>query len=144
VYVEGLFALKVVTQPAGDVGYVSTDPGTTTLFQLTDPSVTGLLAHNVLDGAKFLDLKPGQIIRLIYGDGSIRSYQVEGMREFQRLDRSNLQSDFIETQTNTQMTSQQVFDWFYTGSPHLTLQTCVAKDGLLDWGVRFIVAFPIT
>jgi hypothetical protein len=144
VYVEGLFALKVVSQPAGDVGFVSTDPGTATQFQLTSEGVVGLLAHNVLDGAKFLDLKPGQDISLIYGDGSVRRYQVEGLREFQRLDRSNLQSDFIETQTDARMTSQQVFDWFYQGDPHLTLQTCIAKDGLLDWGVRFIVARPLS
>ncbi len=144
VYVEGLFALKVVPQPTGDVGFVSTDPGTTTQFQLTSAGVTGLLAHNVLDGAKFLDLKPGQEIRLVDGDGSIHRYQVEDLRDFQRLDRSDLQSDFIDTQTGTKLTSQQVFDVFYQGDPHLTLQTCIAKDGLLDWGVRFIVARPLS
>jgi hypothetical protein len=37
---------------------------------------------------------------------------------------------------------EEVFYDFYSGDPHLTLQTCIEKDGDWSWGVRFILAEP--
>lgn len=144
VYVEGTLALPIVKQPSNDVGYVSMENGTATLFQ--NPlkyGVVGLLAHNFLSGNLFYKLKAGQEIVLVYGAGRLRRYQVTNSANFERLTRSNLRSNFQEIETGATFTADEVFERFYKGDHHITLQTCIERDGIWNWGVRFIVAEPV-
>lgn len=142
-YVPGLLALRIVDQPVGDPAYISSEADTATLFQSAGLfGAVGLLAHNYLSGSLFYDLAPGQELSLVYGDGSVRRYRLETIAPFERLTLGNLTSDFLDLQTGMTLSAQQVFEQFYNGDV-LTLQTCLEKDGLLNWGVTFFVAVPI-
>lgn len=144
-YAEDVLALHVVQQPVGEAGFVSYDAGTATLFQSALPfGVTGLLAHNFLSGKSFFSLQTGQEVDIIYGDGSLKAYRIDMISDFQRVAELDLRSDFQDIHSGDRITSSEVFNRFYTGPPHLTLQTCLEKNGDLNWGVRFIVAQPIT
>jgi hypothetical protein len=143
-YVSGVTALRVVTQPLGDPGFISAEDGTATLFQGTSAfGVTGLLAHNFLSGREFFRLKAGQMLSVIYGDGQVRHYKVSKIDDFQRLSINDLRSNFLELSSGLERTADQVFADFYQGEPHLTLQTCIERDGEWSWGVRFIKADPV-
>lgn len=138
-YVQGITALKIVQQPKGNLGYVDPRTGTVTQFQsANDYGAVGLLAHNFLAGRVFFLIKPGQDMILVYGDGSIHHYQASNIADYQRLDPTNLKSDFVELASSQQMTVDQVFGKFYRNAHHLVLQTCILNGGNPDWGVRFI------
>lgn len=144
VYVDGVLALRVVQQPADNAAYVSTELETVTQFRSAEKNgITGLLAHNFLSGKQFYDLIPGQEVRVIYGDGSFRSYEISQSYRFQKLTPSSLQSDFIDLSSGEQVSTSQVFNRFYKGNGHLTLQTCLEARGLSNWGLTFIVATPL-
>jgi hypothetical protein len=144
IYVSRVMALRIVPQPQGDPGFISAEEGTATLFQTASFfGVTGLLAHNFLSGRDFFHLTNGQEIDVIYGDGHLRNYRVSQIDDFQRLSINDLRSNFMELSNGLQKTADQVFADFYQGSPHLTLQTCIEKDGEWSWGVRFIKADPL-
>ena len=143
-YAQGVLALQVVQQPPGDSAYISVEEGTTTEFQSASiDGVVGLLAHNFLSGRDFFRLKPAQDMILVFGDSSVQHYRISEIVDFQRLEPDNLRSDFLELNSDVIRTASQVFNRFYRGKPHLTLQTCIEKDGNWSWGVRFIVAEPV-
>jgi hypothetical protein len=142
-YVPHVLALRVIPQPPGDPGFISAEDGTATLFQTASYfGVTGLLAHNFLSGRDFFRLNTGQELNLIYGDGHTRHYRVSQIDDFQRLSINDLRSNFLELSSGIEKTADQVFADFYQGQPHLTLQTCIERDGEWSWGVRFIRADP--
>jgi hypothetical protein len=144
VYVAGVMALKVLQQPDGDSGFISAEDGTVTQFQSsTFYGVVGLLAHNFLSGRYFQELNPGREVMLIYGDGSLENYRIIGIANFERLTQGDLRSNFRNLATDAEWTVDEVFNQFYTGDHHLTLQTCIEKDGVWNWGVQFIVAEPV-
>lgn len=143
-YVAGVMALKVLQQPDGDASFISAEDGTATQFQSsTFYGVVGLLAHNFLAGRFFQELSPGQEVTLIYGDGSLETFRITGIANFERLAQGDLRSDFRDLATDLEWTVDDVFNQFYTGDHHLTLQTCIEKDGVWNWGVQFIVANPL-
>jgi hypothetical protein len=144
IYAAGALALRVVPQPEADPDFISAERGAATQFET--PSlfgVVGLLAHNFLGGRDFFRLRRGQDLVLVYGNGALRKYRISEISDFQRLSQNELRSDFLELDNGQVQTVDQVFARFYEGSPHLTLQTCIARDGVWDWGVRFIVAEPV-
>lgn len=143
-YVEGLLALRVVDQPPSNIAYVSNHNGTATHFRrAADYGVTGLLAHNHLSGRLFYNLVPGHEVRVVYGDGNFRSYQVMEIHQLQRLNRTDIYSNFVDLSNSETITSSQVFQRYYKGDHHLTLQTCLEGEGYLDWGIYVIIATPI-
>ncbi len=144
VYVPGLFAYPVVAQPANDPGYVSTEEDVLTHFSMPDAfNVIGLLAHNNLAGASFADLSVGQEIRVVYGDGRVDYYQVTQAARFQALQPTNPNSTFFDSTTDKYYSAVDIFKMFYTGLPHLTFQTCIARGGEASWGRLFITAVPV-
>jgi hypothetical protein len=144
VYVAGVMALKVLQQPDGDASFISAEDGTATQFQSsTFYGVVGLLAHNFLSGRYFQELNPSQKVTLIYGDGSLENYRITDIANFERLVQGDLRSNFRDLATDAEWTVDEVFNQFYTGDRHLTLQTCIEKDGVWNWGVQFIVADPV-
>lgn len=142
--VSGLFSLPIVQQPADDPVYVSNRGDTLTQFQqAAQNGITGLLAHNFLSGKEFYKIKIGQEISITYTDQIVRNYRVSSIYHYQKLDPSNLFSDYIDLYTDKEQSTEEVFDRFYRGHHHLTLQTCLEKEGRLDWGLIFVVAQSI-
>jgi len=144
VYIAGVLALLVIQQPEEDPAYVSPELGVVTQFRsAAQQGVIGLLAHNYLSGSLFYSLKQGQEVNLVFGDGSLRRYQVETISTFQKLDPSGLHSEMIDLNTGEKLTTAQIFDRFYRGDDHITFQTCLERNGISNWGLTFTVATPI-
>lgn len=143
VYVEGVLSLRVIQQPRGDWNFVSQESGTATQFQNTGGSVTGLLAHNYLDGELFFDLKLGQEVYIIYGNGKYSRYQITDIQQYQKVDSNSTFSDLIDLTTGLRMSVSEVINRVYYGTDHITFQTCIEKDGNWTWGLIFIIATPI-
>lgn len=143
-YADETFAFPVVQQPEDNSGWISSVPETVTQFDAANSfGTTGLLAHNTHAGAKFYDLSVGQEIAIVYGDGQVKRYIVEAIRQFQALEPTNPYSDFIDLETNEQLTATDLFYQVYTGDHHVTFQTCLAYDGDNSWGRTFIIATPL-
>ena len=143
VYVENVLALPVVQQPSGKAVYVSNKDGEVTQFGMaSDFGNIGLLAHNNLAGQLFSQLKPGQEILLIYGDGHVESFIVEKVLKFQALQPNDPYSTFKNLDQDETLTAGEMFNRVYMGNHHLTFQTCIAADGKLSWGRLFVVAVP--
>ncbi|HTX92692.1 MAG TPA: hypothetical protein VMC09_15885 [Anaerolineales bacterium] len=143
VYVPGVLAYRVVQQPADNPGYVSTVDGNVTQFGMAAQfKVIGLLAHNNLAGAAFSNLTVGQVVWIVDGDGEVSAYTINYVARFQALQPESPTSNFLDLETNTLYSAQQVFDMFYEGAEHLTFQTCIYRDGEASWGRLFVTAFP--
>jgi hypothetical protein len=144
VYVADVLALPVIQQPDGDAAYVSEEDGVVTQFQsAAHYQVTGLLAHNYLAGELFDGLEPGQTVFIVMGNGDTRRYRVTGVFRYQKLSPNSLRSRLIDLETNQSLSTAEVFGRFYKGEHKVTFQTCLEGEGLLNWGLVFIVAEPI-
>lgn len=144
VYVAGFFALPVVQQPGGNTGFVSGKPETITQFQLAARNnVLGFLAHNYLSGKEFFRLIEGLQVVVVNGDGSFVRYRITAIDEYQKVTPGSHWSNYIDLDTGERLTTYQVFDQYYQGEHHLTFQTCLTRDGIETWGLRFIVAEPM-
>ncbi len=141
-YVENLLAKPIVQQPEGNYEYVSNEPETITQFMLTTPEVVGLLAHNHLAGKLFFDIEAGDWLFLIDGNGKIMVYLVVEVKSYQvkKVDGS---LNYQDLNSNEVLDTAQLFTKFYMGEPHLTLQTCIAREGDPTWGRLFIYAIPV-
>lgn len=145
VYVQGVMAYPVIQQPANNAGYVSSLNGRLTQFKLASTYGTvGLLAHNYLAGASFSQLKEGDIITLVYGNGRTSSFMVTDIQSYKAQTPTSPYSNFTDLETNDFYTAEQLFKKVYAGEYRLTLQTCIEKDGDLSWGRLFIIAKPVT
>jgi hypothetical protein len=143
IYVPGLFAYPVVTQPENDPGFVSPKGGVLTQFRAASVNqVIGLLAHNTLAGAAFSNLVVGQEIRVVYGDGRYNTYWVNEVDRFQALSPSDVYSDFVDTASSRTYSTRQIFNRFYTRKRSVTFQTCIAFNGDPSWGRLFVTASP--
>ena len=144
VYVPEVLALRVVQQPAGDPGFVLQTDGIVTQFSAAaQHHVTGLLAHNNLAGALFSNLRIGQEIRIVYGDGRVGLFMVNRLSRFQA-DRPNSGiENYLDLDSNITYSTQDIFTKFYTGDAHVTFQTCIQMDGNSSWGRLFVTANPI-
>ncbi len=144
VYVNNVMALPIIQQPAGNVAYVSTQPEVVTEFRFARQYRTvGLLAHNYLAGEHFFDIAAGQIVTLVYGDGSLAVYRVYEMQRYQALSPNSPYSNFRDlNDTSSLLTSTDVFMRTYGKGDRLVLQTCIQEGSELSWGRLFILAEP--
>jgi len=138
VFVDGVLALKVVQQPATDPGYISTDEGVATYFTqvMSMTGNSGLLAHNYLAGIYYFNLKPGQSVVLIYGDGHTAEYAVSDIDQFQVLSPTSPSSNFVNMSTGETLTATDLFYLVYSGSSRTTFQTCIAQGNNLGEIIR--------
>lgn len=144
VHVEDVLALPVVQQPEEDPLFVDENMGTATQFQLANKKgVTGILAHNYLSGELFFNLKIGQEVHLVLGDGSTHSYRINEIQRYQKLTPGSNSSRYIDLSTQEELSTSEVFQRVYTGPDHVTFQTCIEKDGNWSWGLIFILARKI-
>ena len=143
-YVSEDFAFHVIQQPSGQAGFISNIDGVVTQFSLPENyGVTGLLAHNYLSGRFFSQLKVGDVVQVVYGDGEISKYQIAEIQDYQALQPNSPSGPFLNLQSGELLSSKQLFDRVYTGSHHLTLQTCIENGSEDSWGRLFIIAYPI-
>ncbi len=145
IYVEGLIAFPIIQQPYGNPGYVSQTDGEVTQFSMaSEVGNLGLLAHNTLAGATFSQLKTGDTIILIYGDGHTQGFVVEGVQQYKATDPLSPYSYFKDLSSDTTLSALDLFNKVYRGDYHLTLQTCIDNEGNASWGRLFIIAKPIS
>lgn len=143
IYVAGKMAFPIIQQPKGSPGFVSTTDSTVTQFSMaSEVGNLGLLAHNYLAGINFSLLEKGDKIFLIYGDGHTQSFVVEEILQYQATSPLSPYSNFQNLSSDEFLTAEGLFNKVYRGDFHLTLQTCIEKDGDLSWGRLFIIAKP--
>lgn len=144
VYVSDVMALSIVQQPSGFPGYVSTEESVATQFGIAaEVGNVGLLAHNTHAGSFFSNIKQGDRIILVYGDGHIESFMANNIQRYQALDPFSPYSEFKDLETQTTSTAENLFNNVYRGDYHLTLQTCIDNNGNSSWGRLFIIATPV-
>jgi hypothetical protein len=143
VFAKDILAASIVQQSSA--AYVSSRAGTVTQFGLAGQyGSIGLLAHNYLSGASFSRLGAGSEIYLIYGDGSVKKYQVSSVKKYQALRPNDPYSDFKNLDNpDSTLSSSDLFSETYGQSGKLVLQTCISKDGQSSWGRLFIIASPV-
>jgi len=103
---------------------------------------TGLLAHNYLAGASFFDLKVGDEVRLVYGDGKVEIFVVYEILRYQALQPHSTYSSFRDLDTDKVLSVEQTFKRVFFSDGNVTFQTCIEKDGELSWGRLFVIAIP--
>ena len=144
VYVADVFALPIVQQPANNAAFVSPNDGVITQFSMaTQYGNVGLLAHNHLSGKFFADLKVGQEVRLVYGDGKMEIFVISEVLHFQALQPNSPYSSFRDMDKDESiLTAEQMFKRAYFGDRHITFQTCINAYGNTSWGRLFVIATP--
>jgi len=144
VYVLDVLALPITQQPVGDPSYVSSKAGEATEFSTASQyRNVGLLAHNNLSGRSFSLLTVGQEVRLVYGNGKVENFIVTEILRFQALEPKSALSSFRRVDSNEVLSAQQTFNRVYSGTRHVTFQTCIKANGNWNWGRLFVVAMPI-
>ena len=143
-WVENILALQVIYQPSNKPGFVSTEDETATYFLLPWKKAGnyGFLAHNYLAGRYFFNIKIGDVITVVFGDGDYEDFEVTEIKEFQALKPDSPYSDYIDLQSGEQLTVNNVFIEVYMGDFHTTLQTCIANGSETEWGRHFTIAPP--
>jgi len=144
VYLPNVMALAIVQQPAGLPGFVSPEDSVATQFSIaSEVGNIGLLAHNTHAGSYFSNIKQGDRITLVYGDGHTESFMANIVQRYQALDPFNPYSEFKDLESQATITAEQLFNNVYRGEYHLTLQTCIESNGNPSWGRLFIIAIPV-
>jgi hypothetical protein len=141
-YIDDLITLPIVQQPRGNSTFVSPLQNYLTEFQTASNFGTvGLLAHNYLAGRYFVQILPGQEIRLVYGDGRTERFVVTEIQRYQALVPDSPSSDFVDLTSGEYLTAAQLFKKVYGNqSGHLILQTCIDAEQNPSWGRLFIIA----
>jgi len=145
VFIDHTLALRVVQQPAANPGFVSSTPEVVTQFSLASQyGTTGLLAHNTAAGQYFDDIHSGHKIVLVYGNGDLKYYLVDQIRQFQALSPNSPYSNFADLASSAKTLSvENLFYQIYQSKGNLVFQTCIAKEGEPSWGRLFVIAHPI-
>ena len=141
-----VMSFPVVQQPSGNAAFVSTKANVLTQFGAASQyGSTGLLAHNTLAGANFYNFKLGDVISVVYGDGTINLYKVSQIQMYQALDPYSPYSNFVDlANPGVTLSSTDLFYRTYgLGSHVLVLQTCLSRNGNDSWGRTFIIASPL-
>lgn len=138
-YVPLMFALPVVQQPQGEKDYISPMSAALTEFDMARKAGgVGLLAHNYLAGRHFFLIRVGDPIFLVYGNRRVETFVVEDVRKYEEM----YDGTYKDLETLERYGIGELFQKMYGGPRHVTLQTCIEKDGDLNWGRLFIIAQP--
>jgi hypothetical protein len=144
VFVSGKLALRVLEQPAGQLGYVTRQASAVSHFSLaSNYGTVGLIAHNTLAGADFFKLGEGDRIVLIRENGDRQVFTVRAIRRLQALSPWSPLSSFRDLAApDVTLSAQSLFNQVYAGGHPLVLQTCITEDGNPSWGRLFVLAEP--
>ena len=145
VYVPEILALPVLQQPEDDPGSVFQVDGVATQFRsAARNNVIGLLAHNYLAGASFSNLKIGQDVRIVYGNGRVNYFKINRLARFRAVLPGSQDESYVDLSSNISYTAQDIFTMFYDGDAHVTFQTCIGQGDNSSWGRLFVVAIPVS
>lgn len=147
VFVANTLAAPVVQQPANNPGYVSTESGLVTQFNLAAQfGSVALLAHNYLTGNTFFNVRKYQVITVVYGDGHAEFFLVTDIREYEALSPTSPYSEFVQLNRprSDRISATELFYDVYAVEDRLVLQTCIDANGISSWGRLFIIARPIS
>ena len=143
IYIPEMLAAPVVQQPAGMDGFVSPWQNVVTQFNMASKlGSTGFLAHNDLAGKSFALLQKDQEIYLVRGDGSISTFIVTEILQYQAAEPNNVSSSFVNMANGNVLTSAELFTKAYSRPGQVVLQTCIDSRNDLTWGRLFIIAAP--
>ena len=143
VYVANVLNLPVVQQPVNHPYYVSNRNGEITQFAMASRyGSTGLLAHNTLSGRSFSNLSIGQQVQLVFGDGTVESFEIRQILRFQALEPENVSSSFRNLDRNETISAAEMFNRAYVSEDRLVFQTCIEAEGNVSWGRLFVIAVP--
>jgi hypothetical protein len=143
VYVANVLNLPIVQQPADRPYYVSNRNGEITQFGMASRyGSIGLLAHNTLSGKTFSNLKIGQEVQLVYGDGSVEYFEIRQILHFQAMEPESVSSSFRNLDRNEVLSAGEMFNRAYVGGQRLVFQTCIEGEGNVSWGRLFAIAMP--
>ncbi|MBI9051966.1 MAG: hypothetical protein JEZ00_21300 [Anaerolineaceae bacterium] len=145
IYQEGVFAAKVIQQPEGDVLFLPDSEDTIVL--LSDAKKwygnVGLSAHRNLAGRYIAELELGNIVQVIYGDGTMMDYEIVEVRSYQAISPDDLYSDFRDLDNNQLYSSTELFEKAFGGENRIGLITCISKDDINSWGRIVVNGVPI-
>ena len=143
-FVNEEFAMDVLQQPANNPGYISSYENTVTEFSMArDYGTIGMLAHNYLAGDQFNSLEIGDVIYLVFGDGSFEPYTIAESLSYQALQPNSPYSNFVNLDNPEEfLSAADLFYSIYGQEDTLVLQTCIENEGIDSWGRLFIVAIP--
>ena len=100
-YVENLFSFPVIQQPSDQPANVSPNDDLVTQFSSASAfGSLGFLAHNNLAGIKFPEIKNGDLISVVFGDGHFTQYQVTQIRRLQAVRPTDPYSSFLDLSNN--------------------------------------------
>lgn len=142
-YADGKFTARIVQQPPNNYSFISWEMDVLTQYMLAEEEVVGLLAHNTHAGQYYFLLRLGDQFYLVSDDKHTRLYQVRQIDRYQALQPGSNISDYKNLETGEILSTAQIFARYYMGEPHVTLQTCIAQNGLANWGRLFVVASPV-
>lgn len=117
------WVLGVVKQPKGCRVCVTDGWGEATLFrEAWRRGVVGLLAHDYRSGRLWYDLRPGDKLEVMFGDGSLARFEV---------------TDVMGWFPGGELSEREVYRMAYEVEGRLTLQTCLPGGGFwLVFGER--------
>ena len=145
VFVSNILSLPIEQQPASNAGYITTKENQATQFGLAAQyGSIGILAHNFLAGEYFFELSEGMTITIVYGDGSSDEYLINSIQQYQALSPYSPYSEFIDLETNQQLTATDLFYRVYDNDNTVVLQTCIEANGIDSWGRLFVSATLIS
>ena len=145
IYIPGVMAFPVIQQPGDNAGFVSTEADSVTQFGMVNQfGNIGLLAHNNLAGINFFSLTQGQLVYLVYGNGEISTFIITEVLHYQAYEPYNVYTYFRDLDSGLEYSAEDVFRKVYMGERHVTLQTCIAENGVGSWGRLFVIAIPLT
>jgi hypothetical protein len=144
IYVDGVLANAVVGQPNSNPAYVSEAANVVTHFEMAAQyGSQAFLAHNFLAGASFSQISVGQIITLVYGDGSTANFQIQTILRYQALSPTSTLSRFVDLGNGSELSASELFYAVYNSENPVVLQTCIENEGNSSWGRLFVQATPI-
>lgn len=145
VYSPAGLALPVVQQPSTNPGYVSSKPQVVTQFGLASYyGGLGFLAHNSLPaGEAFYQLRIGDAVFVVRGDGSTTEYRIAATETYQALSPDSPYSRFVRLDgSNAVISATALFMRLYDGSDRVVFQTCMRMGDQWSWGRYFVIAVP--
>ncbi len=141
IYIKKNRFLRVIDQPKGRPGFVSSESGVATKFRMaSEHGNIGLIAHNYLEGKRFLNLKIGDKLYIVNENEERQCYRINRIYRYQAIDPRSPRGDFLDLKTKHKLKFDELFKKIYTGAHHLVLQTCIAKDDDQEWGRFFAIA----
>jgi hypothetical protein len=124
---------------------VTTIPNYVTYYDLTIAwgGSLAFTAHEALAGGSFIQLAVGDVVTVVYDNRQVDRYVVSDVETYQAAQPSSVWSSFIDLDNGITYSSERLGQNIYLAGHGLVLQTCIEKDGDVNWGRMFVIAEKI-